>query len=49
MRDIRVQVKGNARAARAVRLGRDLAVTQSGGYTEFTLPALDEYELVDLR
>ena len=49
MRDIQVQVKLTARTARAVRAGRDLPLARAGGYVQFTLPELVEYEVVDLR
>ena len=49
MKDIQVQVKGTYRSARAVRSGRDLTLTRAGEYASFTLPSLEEYELVELR
>jgi len=45
---IHVRVKGNFRTANAVRSKQDIAVKNDAGFSEFTLPALDEYELVDL-
>ena len=39
---------GDFRSARAVRGGQDLAVTHKDGASEFTLPALATYELVEL-
>jgi hypothetical protein len=48
-KDVRVEVKGQYRSARAVRLGRDLPLSRDGEYQHFTLPALAEYELVELR
>jgi hypothetical protein len=49
MRDITVQVAEGFRRARAVALGRDLAVAREGGYSRFTLPALKSYEVVVLE
>jgi hypothetical protein len=49
MKDINVEVKGVFHSARAIRTGRDLPISQSGGYAEFTLPSLNEYELVELH
>jgi hypothetical protein len=48
MTNIKVRVKGNFQSARALRSGETIAITKSGGYAEFTLPSLDEYELLDL-
>ena len=48
MSGIRVAVAGDFRSARAVRGGQDLAVTHKDGASEFTLPALATYELVEL-
>jgi hypothetical protein len=48
MTKIKVRVKGNFQSARALRSGESIAVTNSGFYAEFTLPSLDEYELLDL-
>jgi hypothetical protein len=45
MRDIRVEVTGAFRSARAVRLGRALPVTGNA----FVLPSLSDYELVVLE
>ena len=49
MSGIRVQVKGSFRTARAVYAGTNLRISQSGGYSEFNVPPLGEYELIDLR
>ncbi|HYW43449.1 MAG TPA: family 10 glycosylhydrolase [Bryobacteraceae bacterium] len=49
MNNISVQVKGTFRSARAVRAGKDLALTRAGGYSEFRIPSLADYELVELR
>ena len=48
MSRIRVAVAGDFRSARAVRGGQDLAVTHQDGASEFTLPTLATYELVEL-
>jgi len=49
MRQIRVQVAGRFRSARALRSGSSLPVSQTGPYAGFTLPELGGYELVELR
>jgi hypothetical protein len=49
MSNIKISVQGNFHAAKAVKSGRELPLTQKGGYAEFTVPSLEEYELVDLR
>ncbi len=49
MTDIQVQVMGAFRSARAIRTGRTIALARAGGYTTFTLPSLDEYEMVELQ
>jgi hypothetical protein len=49
MMGIRIAVKGSVRSAQAVRSGQNLAVANDGGYAQFVLPALDEYELIELR
>jgi hypothetical protein len=49
MTDLKVQMKGGFRSARAIRAGRPLALAHAGQYTSFTLPALQEYELVELQ
>jgi hypothetical protein len=48
MTGINVRVKGNFKAAKAVRAGRSIAIRNAGEYSEFTLPELEEYEMVDL-
>jgi Hypothetical glycosyl hydrolase 6 len=48
MSGIRVAVAGDFRSARAVRAGEVLPVTHRDGTSEFTLPALAMYELVEL-
>lgn len=49
MRDIRIEAAGAFRSARAVRGGKDLPVTHSGAYTRFTVPELEQYELIELQ
>ncbi|HEV2274656.1 MAG TPA: hypothetical protein VGR96_10845 [Acidobacteriaceae bacterium] len=49
MTGIQVMVKGRFQSARAVRSGQNLAVREENGYSGFTLPGLEEYELIDLR
>jgi hypothetical protein len=49
MTDIKVQVKGTFRSARAIRAGRTIALARAGEYTTFALPFLKEYELVELQ
>jgi putative glycosyl hydrolase-like family 6 (GHL6) protein len=49
MSNIRIDVRGNHRSARALRMGRTLPVTVSGGYTGFTIPAVGDYEAVVLE
>ncbi len=48
MTDIEVNVKGDFHSANAVRSGQNVNVANNNGYSQFTLPALDEYELVVL-
>lgn len=48
MTNIQVSVKGNIRSGHALRSGQTVALTQNAGYSEFTLPLLEEYELLDL-
>jgi hypothetical protein len=48
MKNIQVQVKGNFRSAHALRSGQTIKITSNAGYAEFTLPSLEEYELLDL-
>lgn len=48
MTEIHVRVKGAFRSANALRSNRMIAVKNDRGYSEFTVPALDEYELVHL-
>ncbi len=49
MTNIQVNVKGKFHSARTIQSGEDVAVAYNNGYAQFTLPTLDEYELVDLR
>ena len=49
MSGIRVQVSGQFKTARVVSTGKDLPLTRAGEYAEFVLPALGQYELVELR
>lgn len=49
MNHVKVEVKGTFHTARAIRTGKDLPLTRRGAYCEFILPALAEYELVELR
>jgi hypothetical protein len=49
MRDIRVELAGQFRSARSVRLGQDLSVERKGRYTGFLLPKLEDYDLVVLE
>jgi Hypothetical glycosyl hydrolase 6 len=48
MKNIEVRVKGNFHSARALRSGQTIAIASHAGYAEFTLPSLEEYELLDL-
>jgi hypothetical protein len=49
MSGIRVQLAGSFRTARMVSTGKDLPLTRAGDNVEFVLPALGQYELVELR
>jgi hypothetical protein len=46
MSGIQVQVAGAFKTAKTLRTPGNLAVRVSGGYTEFTIPQLSDYELV---
>jgi hypothetical protein len=48
MKDIQVRVQGDFRSAKAIRAGQSIVLDHRDGFTEFTIPSLDEYELVDL-
>jgi hypothetical protein len=41
-------VKGAFRSGRALRSRQMVAIKNNAGYSQFTLPLLEEYELVDL-
>jgi hypothetical protein len=49
MRDIRVELKGAFGSAKAIRSGRMLPVARADEYSVFTVPELDEYEMVEVR
>lgn len=49
MSNIEIKLKGRLSHANAIRSGRELAIAHSGDYSVFTVPSLDEYELVELR
>jgi hypothetical protein len=49
MSGIRVQVAGSFKSAHGVSTGKDLPLTRAGDYTEFVVPSLGQYELVELR
>jgi hypothetical protein len=49
MSGIQVEVMGAFRSARLPASGREIPLARSGGYTQFTLPELRQYELVELR
>jgi hypothetical protein len=46
MRDVRVELLGDFKSARAVRHPAVLPLQKRGAYTGFTVPALSDYELV---
>ncbi len=49
MGSIHVQVAGEFRSARTLRTPRTIAVRTAGGYSEFTVSGLKDYELVVLQ
>jgi hypothetical protein len=49
MRDIDVQVAAGFSRARSVGLNRELPVSRQGGHGRFTLPALQQYDVVVLE
>ena len=49
MTDIKVQVKGAFRSAKAIRSGQPVTLSRAGEYTSFMLPSLKDYELVELQ
>ena len=48
MANIKVSIKGSFQSARASG-SQSVTVNNSNGYVNFTLPKLEEYELVELR
>lgn len=49
MTNIQVRVKGDFSSGHAIRSGETIAVKNNDGFAEFTLLALDEYEMIELR
>jgi hypothetical protein len=49
MSDIHIQIAGDFRSVRNIRSIADLQARVNHGYTEFTLPRLNDYELVVLQ
>jgi hypothetical protein len=49
MSNIQVQLAGAFKSARTLRTPGKLAIKVSNGYAEFTLPQLNDYELVVLE
>jgi hypothetical protein len=49
MNDIRIRMAGQFRSAQSLRSSRSLPVRSSGGYSEFVLPQLSDYELVVIK
>lgn len=49
VKEISVRVKGTFRSANVLRSNQNIIVKSNAGYSEFTLPTLDEYELVHLE
>jgi hypothetical protein len=49
MSDIRLDVAGSYRSARALRAARSLPPRQENGYTRFRLPRLFDYEVIVLE
>jgi hypothetical protein len=49
MRDIRVEVAGEFKQVESVRVPGRLRVRVHDGYSEFTIPALSDYELIVLK
>jgi hypothetical protein len=49
VKDIRVQIAGGFKSARTIRSPHNLPLHVSGGYSEFTIPELADYELVVLQ
>jgi hypothetical protein len=48
MSGLQVEVQGEFRSARMVSTARELPLRRSGGYSAFTLPTLDTYDVVVL-
>ena len=48
MSGIRIRVNGSFSSAKALRSDQVITIKNNAGYSEFMLPALDEYELVHL-
>ena len=48
-RNIRVRVEGDFKEARSLRTPGDLPIRSADGYSEFTLPRLNDYEAVVLQ
>lgn len=49
MANINVSEKGSFQSARAIRSAQAIALNSNNGYVDFTLPELEEYEVVELR
>ena len=49
MINIRIELKGSFHLAKALRSGKQLSIAESHGYSAFTLPTLNEYELIEIR
>jgi hypothetical protein len=49
MTNIEVQVRGTFHSAKAAASGRDLPLSRQGEYSGFTVPALAEYEMIELK
>jgi hypothetical protein len=49
MHDIKIRMAGTFSEAESQRLPRHLAIKADGGYSEFTLPQLSDYELVVVK
>lgn len=49
MKDLQIKIRGSSTSARAIRSSQSIPVSKEAGYSQFTLPSLDEYELIELR
>lgn len=49
MNNIHVKIAGVFHKVNSIRVADDLPVRINGGYTEFTLPRLNDYELISLE